>query len=182
MTGQALAARIAALMPRAEADLADLVACACRPAAEWVAAAFTEAGLWDVHLDETPDGSYAVLGHRPPPARGAPTVLLHCRYDRAAEGIDNVIVHLTALRALGDDLPLGVKLLADAAHGGLARYVPAHAADLRADTILADDRPASAVLAGTFPRARILLLGATGLGTGLERLALAEALFLRTYG
>ncbi len=87
-----LASRIAALMPRAQADLTELVAIPsvadprqyppeeCHKAAQWVADAFTEAGLRDVHLAETPDGSHAVIGHRPPPP-GAPTVLLYCHYD-----------------------------------------------------------------------------------------------------
>lgn len=92
MSEHELADRIAALMPRAKADLTELVAIPsvadprqyppeeCRKAAQWVADAFTEAGLRDVHLAETPDGSAAVLGHRPPPP-GAPTVLLYCHYD-----------------------------------------------------------------------------------------------------
>ncbi|MBO1419568.1 dipeptidase, partial [Streptomyces sp. FH025] len=59
-TTDELARRIAELMPRAKADLAELVALPsvadprqyppekCREAAEWVAAAFTETGLRDV--------------------------------------------------------------------------------------------------------------------------------------
>ncbi|MFC5911678.1 dipeptidase, partial [Streptacidiphilus monticola] len=87
-----LTRRIAGLMDRAKQDLTELVAIPsvadprqyppeeCRRAAEWVAHAFAEAGLQDVHLAQTPDGSHAVLGHRPPPP-GAPTVLLYCHYD-----------------------------------------------------------------------------------------------------
>lgn len=89
---RALAERIDALMPRAKSDLAELVAIRsvadprqfppeeCERAARWVADAFTEAGLIDVRLEETPDGSHAVLGHRPGP-EGSPTVLLYCHYD-----------------------------------------------------------------------------------------------------
>lgn len=72
-----LARRIAELMPKAKSDLAELVAIPsvadprqyppehCREAAEWVAREFTAVGLHDVHLEETPDGSHAVIGHRP---------------------------------------------------------------------------------------------------------------------
>jgi acetylornithine deacetylase/succinyl-diaminopimelate desuccinylase-like protein len=87
-----LAARIHALMPRARQDLAELVAIAsvadprqypaqnCKEAADWLVKAFAEAGLRNMRLEETPDGSMAVLGDRPAPP-GAPTVLLYCHYD-----------------------------------------------------------------------------------------------------
>ncbi|GAA2654996.1 MULTISPECIES: dipeptidase [Streptomyces] len=87
-----LAERIAHLMPRAQSDLADLVAIPsiadprsyppedCRRAAEWVRDAFAEVGFRDLRLAETSDGSLAVLGERPGPA-GAPTVLLYSHYD-----------------------------------------------------------------------------------------------------
>ncbi|RKE20004.1 dipeptidase [Streptomyces sp. TLI_171] len=182
-----LAARIAALMPRAQADLAELIAIPsvadprqqppekCREAAEWVAAAFTDAGLRDVRLAETPDGSHAVLGHRPPPP-GAPTVLLYCHYDvqpplddaawttppfrlterdgrwygrGTADCKGNIVMHLTALRALGDDLPVGIKLVAEGSEeqglGGLEAYVPQHAEDLHADALLICDTGNAAV-------------------------------------
>ncbi|MFF4342859.1 dipeptidase [Kitasatospora sp. NPDC001540] len=182
-----LAARIAALMPQAKRDLAELVAIPsvadprqqppekCRQAAEWVAAAFTDAGLRDVRLAETPDGSHAVLGHRPPPP-GAPTVLLYCHYDvqpplddaawttppfelterdgrwygrGTADCKGNVVMHLTALRALGDDLPVGIKLVAEGSEeqgtGGLEAYVPQHPEDLHADVLLVCDTGNAAV-------------------------------------
>ncbi|GLW70170.1 dipeptidase [Kitasatospora phosalacinea] len=182
-----LAARIAALMPQAKRDLAELVAIPsvadprqqppekCREAAEWVAAAFTGAGLQDVRLVETPDGSHAVLGHRPPPP-GAPTVLLYCHYDvqpplddaawttppfqlterdgrwygrGTADCKGNIVMHLTALRALGDDLPVGVKLVAEGSEeqgtGGLEAYVPQHPEDLHADVLLVCDTGNAAV-------------------------------------
>ncbi|MEV4558278.1 dipeptidase [Kitasatospora sp. NPDC049285] len=186
-TDTELAARIASLMPRAKADLTELVAIPsvadprqyppekCREAAEWVAAAFTDAGLRDVRLAETPDGSHAVLGHRPPPP-GAPTVLLYCHYDvqpplddaawttppfqlterdgrwygrGTADCKGNIVMHLTALRALGDDLPVGVKLVAEGSEeqgtGGLEAYVPQHAEDLHADALLICDTGNAAV-------------------------------------
>jgi len=182
-----LARRISELMPRAKADLAELVAIPsvadprqyppekCREAAQWVADAFAEAGLQDVHLAETPDGSHAVLGHRPPPP-GAPTVLLYCHYDvqpplddsawttppfqlterdgrwygrGAADCKGNVVMHLTALRALGDDLPVGVKLVAEGSEeqgtGGLEAYVARHADELHADALLICDTGNAAV-------------------------------------
>ena len=90
---------------------------------------FSGAGLQEVHLEETPDGHPAVFGHVPAPP-GAPTVLLYCHYDvqppldptgtawkspvfelterdgrwygrGAADCKGNIVVHLTALRALG---------------------------------------------------------------------------------
>ncbi|MFF2657052.1 dipeptidase [Kitasatospora sp. NPDC058032] len=182
-----LARRIAALMPRARADLAELVAIPsvadprqyppeeCRRAAEWVAAAFADAGLRDVHLEETPDGSHAVVGHRPPPP-GAPTVLLYAHYDvqpplddaawtsppfelterdgrwygrGAADCKGNIVMHLTALRALGEDLPVGLKLVVEGSEeqgtGGLEAYVPPHAGELHADALLVCDTGNAAV-------------------------------------
>ncbi|MEV6978682.1 dipeptidase [Kitasatospora sp. NPDC093806] len=182
-----LARRIAESMPRAKADLAELVAIPsvadprqyppekCRQAAEWVAAAFAEAGLRDVHLEETPDGSHAVVGHRPPPP-GAPTVLLYAHYDvqpplddaawasppfelterdgrwygrGTADCKGNIVMHLTALRALGDDLPVGLKLVVEGSEeqgtGGLEAYVPPHAGELHADALLVCDTGNAAV-------------------------------------
>ncbi|HTZ85960.1 MAG TPA: dipeptidase [Solirubrobacteraceae bacterium] len=175
--------RVAALMPRAHDDLAALVACRsvadprqfpaeeCLKAAQLVIEGFTQAGLHDVRLEETPDGHPAVFGQRPAP-EGAPTVLLYCHYDvqppldpagdawktppfelherdgrwygrGAADCKGNIVAHLTALRALGSDLPVGVKLIAEGSEeqgtGGLERFVPAHADLLRADTIIVAD-------------------------------------------
>ncbi|MFD0258001.1 dipeptidase [Kitasatospora indigofera] len=193
-----LARRIAELMPRAKSDLARLVAIPsvadprqypperCREAAEWVATAFTEAGLQDVHLEETPDGSHAVIGHRPPPP-GAPTVLLYCHYDvqpplddaawtsppfelterdgrwygrGTADCKGNIVMHLTALRALGEDIPVGLKLVAEGSEeqgtGGLEEYVPPHAGELHADALLVCDTGNAAV---GVPTATITLRG-----------------------
>ncbi|MFM9370993.1 dipeptidase [Streptomyces sp. Da 82-17] len=176
-----LGGKISALMPRARRDLAELVAIPsvadplqyrpqeCRRAAQWVADAFTEAGFRDVHLAETPDGSHAVLGHRPPP-HGAPTVLLHCHYDvhppldesawtsppftlterdgrwygrGAADCKGNIVMHLTALRALGEDIPVGLKFVADGSEeqgtGALEQYVAEHPEQFLADAALVCD-------------------------------------------
>ena len=68
--------RVDQLMERAEADLAQLVAIPsvadprqyppeeCARAAQWVLDAFVEEGFRDAHLEETADGSHAVIGSR----------------------------------------------------------------------------------------------------------------------
>ncbi|MCH0542762.1 dipeptidase [Streptomyces sp. MUM 203J] len=87
-----IAATVASLMPRAKAELTELVAfpsvadpaqfprSACEGAAEWVAAALHAEGFTDVALLDTPDGSQSVYGYLPGP-EGAPTVLLYAHYD-----------------------------------------------------------------------------------------------------
>jgi cysteinylglycine-S-conjugate dipeptidase len=143
----------------------------CLRAARLVIDGFTHAGLRDVRLEETPDGHPAVFGQRPAPD-GAPTVLLYCHYDvqppldptghawetppfelheregrwygrGAADCKGNIVAHLTALRALGGDLPVGVKLIAEGSEeqgtAGLERFVPGHADLLRADAIIVAD-------------------------------------------
>ncbi|MFI1925514.1 MULTISPECIES: dipeptidase [unclassified Streptomyces] len=206
-----LGPRIAALMPRAKADLAELVAIPsvadprqyppeeCTRAAQWVADAFTRAGLRDVHLAETPDGSHAVLGHRPPPP-GAPTVLLYCHYDvqpplddtawnsppftlteRAdgrwygrgtADCKGNIVMHLTALRALGEDVPVGLKFVAEGSEeqgtGGLEAYVGQHPEQFLADALLVCDTGNAEVGTGT---ATITLRGLANLVVTVRTLA-----------
>lgn len=177
----ALRDRVAGYMPRARADLAELVAFRsvadprqfppeeCERAARWVADAFVAAGLARAELYETPDGSTAVIASRPAPP-GAPTVLLYCHYDvqppldeaawhtpvwelterdgrwygrGAADCKGNIVVHLTALRALGEQLPVGVTLVAEGSEeqgtGGLERFVEANPELLRADAIVVLD-------------------------------------------
>ena len=178
-----LQSRVSALMPQARKDLEALVACQsvadprqfpaseCLKAAQLVIDAFTDVGLRDVRLEQTPDGHPAVYGHRPAPD-GAPTVLLYCHYDvqppldptgsawkspafalteragrwygrGAADCKGNIVMHLTALRALGGDLPVGIKLIAEGSEeqgtGGLEAFVPEHADLLHADTIIVAD-------------------------------------------
>ena len=124
-----------------------------------------------MRLEETPDGHPSVFGQIPAPD-GAPTVLLYCHYDvqppldptgtawkspvfelterdgrwygrGAADCKGNIVAHLTALRALGGELPVGVKLIAEGSEeqgtGGLEGFVPGHADLLRADAILVAD-------------------------------------------
>ena len=182
-TAPDLTNRVSSLMNEARSDLEELVACQsvadprqfpaseCLKAAHLVIDKFSEAGLRDVRLEDTPDGHPAVYGHRPAPA-GAPTVLLYCHYDvqppldptgkawksppfelterdgrwygrGASDCKGNIVAHLTALRALGDQIPVGVKLIAEGSEeqgtGGLEAFVPEHADLLRADTIIVAD-------------------------------------------
>ncbi|MFJ8309956.1 MULTISPECIES: dipeptidase [unclassified Streptomyces] len=92
MTAHPIAETIAALMPRAKAELTELVAfqsvadeavaprSECEAAANWVADALRSEGFQDVALLDTPDGSQSVYGLLPGPV-GAPTVLLYAHYD-----------------------------------------------------------------------------------------------------
>ena len=89
----ALAETVAALMPRARAELAragvlpfgrrsaavPARASARRPPS-WVADALRTEGFQDVALLDTPDGTQSVYGLLPGP-QGAPTVLLYAHYD-----------------------------------------------------------------------------------------------------
>ncbi|HEY5834085.1 dipeptidase [Streptomyces sp.] len=87
-----LSETVASLIPRARAELAELVSFAsvadarqfpkseCEKAAAWVAAALRDEGFQDVALLDTPDGTQSVYGFLPGPAE-APTVLLYAHYD-----------------------------------------------------------------------------------------------------
>lgn len=205
-----LAQRIAGLMDRAKADLTELVSIPsvadprqyppeeCHRAARWVADAFTEAGLHDVHLAETPDGSHAVIGHRPAPP-GAPTVLLYCHYDvqppldddawttppftlterdgrwygrGTADCKGNIVMHLTALRALGDDIPVGIKFVAEGSEeqgtGGLEQYVAQHPEQFLANALLVCDTGNAEVGTGT---ATVTLRGLANVVVTVDTLA-----------
>ncbi|WP_442972062.1 dipeptidase [Rhodococcus sp. P1Y] len=125
----------------------------CVGAAEWVRDAFLDAGITSAELIDTVDGSLAVVGHRPAP-EGAPTVLLYSHYDvqpdgerslwssepfelterdgrwygrGAADCKGNVIMHLLALRAIGDDLGVGITVVSEGSEemgtGGLEHLV-----------------------------------------------------------
>ncbi|MFC8296020.1 dipeptidase [Streptomyces sp. NPDC057242] len=92
MTANPIAETVRSLMPRARAELTELVAfesvadesvaprSECEAAANWVADALRTEDFRDVALLDTPDGSQAVYGILPGPA-GAPTVLLYAHYD-----------------------------------------------------------------------------------------------------
>ncbi|MGX7761681.1 M20/M25/M40 family metallo-hydrolase [Streptomyces angustmyceticus] len=92
MSDSPLARTVAALQPRAKAELAELVAfksvadpdqfprSECEAAAGWIVEALRADGFQDVALLDTPDGTQSVYGFLPGPA-GAPTVLLYAHYD-----------------------------------------------------------------------------------------------------
>jgi acetylornithine deacetylase/succinyl-diaminopimelate desuccinylase-like protein len=185
---EATRAAVRDLMPRARADLTELVAMTsvadprqyppeeCARAAQWVLDAFAERGFTDARLEETADGSMAVVGSRPCGDPDAPTVLLYAHYDvqppldeaawrtppfeltevdgrwfgrGAADCKGNIVMHLTALRTLGDDIPVNLKLVVEGSEemgtGGLEQWVPGHEDLLRADTILVCDTGNAAV-------------------------------------
>jgi acetylornithine deacetylase/succinyl-diaminopimelate desuccinylase-like protein len=188
MTGPGdVSERVDALMGRARAELAELVAVKsvadprqyppseCERAATWVRDAFAEVGFTDARLAPTVDGSQAVIGSREGPP-GAPTVLLYAHYDvqppldesswhsppfelterdgrwygrGSADCKGNILMHLTALRALGDALPVNLKLVVEGSEeqgtGGLEDFVPRHPDLLRADAILVCDTGNAAV-------------------------------------
>ncbi|MFE4977957.1 dipeptidase [Kitasatospora sp. NPDC056651] len=145
----------------------------CEKAARWVADAFAAEGLTGIRLLDTPDGTQSVYGELPGP-EGAPTVLLYSHYDvqppldeaawispafelterdgrwygrGAADCKGNILMHLTALRALrqvhGDAYPVGLKIIVEGSEeqgtGGLERYAEAHPELLAADAIVIGD-------------------------------------------
>jgi acetylornithine deacetylase/succinyl-diaminopimelate desuccinylase-like protein len=144
----------------------------CERAAQWVVDAFTAVGMQHVQASPTPDGSRAVHGVAPGPP-GSPTVLLYCHYDvqpplgeddwvspvwelverdgrwygrGSADCKGNIVMHLTALRALrqaNGGWPCTIKLICEGSEeqgtGGLEEFVPANADLLRADAILVVD-------------------------------------------
>ena len=97
-----IGAEVRKLMPTAKSELATLVAMRsvadprqfppeeCRRAAEWVREAFHAAGVGEVDLIETSDGSDAVVGNQPGPP-GTPTVLLYCHYDVQPPGDEKTL-------------------------------------------------------------------------------------------
>ncbi|APE33047.1 dipeptidase [Nocardia mangyaensis] len=152
----------------------------CARTARWVADAFAAVGLTEVSLHETPDGSTAVIASKPAPP-GAPTVLLYCHYDvqppldddawhtpvwtltekdgrwygrGAADCKGNIVTHLTALRAIGPDFPIGIKVVSEGSEeqgtGGLEKFVVANPDLLTADAILVADCGNFAVGVPTF--------------------------------
>ena len=141
----------------------------CQAMVDFVVTRFAELGLRDVRGHDTPDGSKAICGHKPGPP-GSPTVLLYFHHDvqppldnaswetpvweltekdgrwygrGAADCKGNIATHLTALRALGDDLPVGIKIVGEGSEeqgtGGLEAFVPEHHHLLKADAIVVCD-------------------------------------------
>jgi cysteinylglycine-S-conjugate dipeptidase len=110
-----------------------------RTSAQEVAALLRQAGMPAVEILSVEGGQPAVLGHRPAPP-GAPTVLLYAHHDvqptgdrsgwvsdpwdpaerdgrlygrGAADDKAGIAAHLSALRAHGDKLPVGVTVLVE---------------------------------------------------------------------
>ena len=134
-----------------------------------VARLLKDAGLPGVRMMDVPGAPQAVFGARP--ARdGAPTVLLYAHYDvqpagpedmwhtkpfepterdgrlygrGAADDKSGVVMHAGTLLALGDDCPVGVKVLIEgqeeAGAGGIEQFVHANAELLTADVIVISD-------------------------------------------
>ena len=175
----------------------------CQSAARWVVDAFSEVGLDDMRMSPTADGSMAVHGHTPVPS-GAPIVLLYSHYDvqpplgeekwetpvwhltdrdgrwygrGAADCKGNIVMHLTALRALKQvhgDFRCRVKLICEGSEeqgtGGLEAFVPENADLLRADTILVCDTGNFAV---GIPTLTTTLRGMTSIDVTVEGLGSA---------
>ncbi|MGW6457236.1 M20/M25/M40 family metallo-hydrolase [Streptomyces sp. NPDC055078] len=92
MTADPISETVASLLPRAKAELTELVAfrsvadpaqfprSECEAAAGWCADALRAEGFQEVAVLDTPDGTQSVYGLLPGPA-GAPTVLLYAHYD-----------------------------------------------------------------------------------------------------
>lgn len=151
----------------------------CRDAARWLVRTLTAAGLEEAQTYEAGDGSECVLA-RASRSVDAPTVLLYSHYDvqpplasalwetppweltdrsdgrwygrGAADCKGNVIVHLTALRALQalyGRVPLNVIVVVDGSEeqgsAGLAALVRSHPHVLRADIICVADAGSVAV-------------------------------------
>lgn len=206
-----LRTRITELMPQVREELAELVAIRsvadprqfppeeCERAAQWVLDRFAALGFTDARLEETADGSNAVVGSRPCARTDAPTVLLYAHYDvqppldddawetppfemiekdgrwygrGTADCKGNIVMHLAALRALGEDVPVNLKLVVEGSEeqgtGGLEAFVVDNADLLRADTILVCDTGNAAV---GHPAATVSLRGMVNVVVTVEALA-----------
>jgi acetylornithine deacetylase/succinyl-diaminopimelate desuccinylase-like protein len=140
----------------------------CIDAADRVARHFSDVGFTNVAMREMRDGYPAIYGERQA-KRGAPTVLLYAHYDvqppldekawksppfkltekrgrwfgrGAADCKGNIVMHLTALRALDGEGP-NLKVIVEGAEeqgtGALEEYVEKHPREFKADAILICD-------------------------------------------
>jgi acetylornithine deacetylase/succinyl-diaminopimelate desuccinylase-like protein len=204
--------RIADLMPVVRDELTELVSLRsvadprqfpaeeCERTAQWVLGKFADLGFSDAHLEETADGSMAVVGSRRTSRAGeSPTVLLYAHYDvqpplddaawktppfeltevdgrwygrGTADCKGNIVMHLAALRALGDQVPVNLKLVVEGSEeqgtGGLEAFVADHPDLLRADAILVCDTGNAAV---GHPAATVSLRGMVNVVVTVEALA-----------
>jgi cysteinylglycine-S-conjugate dipeptidase len=167
-------------------------------AARAVEALLRAAGLGNARLVDVPGGPPAVFAERPAPP-GRPTVLFYSHYDvqppgdeaawttppftpqvragrlygrGAADDKAGVIMHATALRALGAELDVGVKVLIEgeeeAGRGSLDAWVAANRELVRADLIVVAD--VGNVAAGV-PTLTTSLRGMTALEVEVQTLA-----------
>src|SRR5215207_9151732 len=134
--------------------------------AELVARLFREAGVENARAERVGDGRPAVIGRRAAPA-GAPTVLLYAHHDvqpvgdlsqwdsepfepverngrlygrGTADDKAGVMAHIAALRAFGDDLPVGVVVFVEGEEefgsDSLDGLLAEHREELRSDVIV----------------------------------------------
>jgi cysteinylglycine-S-conjugate dipeptidase len=139
-----------------------------REAAELTASLLREV-LDDVEIVDVPGAPPTVVGRAPAP-EGAPTVMLYAHYDvqppgpeeawttpafeptlrdgrlygrGAADDKSGVALHVAALRALGDDLAVGVVVLVEGdeetGRGTFDEYLAAHRDELAAEVIVVAD-------------------------------------------
>jgi cysteinylglycine-S-conjugate dipeptidase len=154
-------------IPSVSADpgaLEQLTTCAAE-----VAAMFRSAGIANARVVRADSGLPAVVGSRPGPP-GAPTVLLYAHHDvqppgdlqawasdpfepheqagrlygrGAADDKAGIGVHLAALRACGDSLPVGIAILIEGEEEigspTVAAILDAHRSELRCDVVLLPD-------------------------------------------
>ena len=171
----------------------------CTQTAYRVRDMFLDEGFADVRLEVTPDGSEAVVGSRACSDPAAPTVLLYAHYDvqpplddaawntppfelhevngrwygrGAADCKGNILAHLVALRALGEDVPVNLRLVIEgseeAGTGGLEAFVAANPDLFRADAILVCDTGNAAV---GRPAVTVSLRGMVNIVVSVEALA-----------
>ena len=190
---------------RSVADPRQYPAEECERAAQWVLEKFADARLHR-RPPRGDRGRQPWPWSDPGRARdpGAPTVLLYAHYDvqppldddawrtppfeltevdgrwygrGAADCKGNIVMHLAALRALGDDVPVNLKLVVEGSEeqgtGGLEAFVPAHADLLRADAILVCDTGNAAV---GHPAATVSLRGMVNVVVTVEALRLGDPL------
>jgi acetylornithine deacetylase/succinyl-diaminopimelate desuccinylase-like protein len=155
-------------MPSVHGGTAEQVT-ACRSAGEEVLRLVREVGVANAELVATDDGSAAVVGDVRGP-EGAPTVLLYSHYDvqppgdpagwtgspwerverdgrwfgrGAADCKGNLVMLLTALRAIPRPWPVGIRIVCEgseeASTGGLTRLVEARPELFAADVMLVAD-------------------------------------------
>lgn len=141
----------------------------CDGIVDWLCEAFVELGFTDTRAYPTSDGSKTVIGQRLARDAGpdTPTVLLYFHHDvqpagdegswttspwqltdrdgrwygrGAADCKGNIAMVLTALRGLGDDVGVNLRIVGEGSEeqgtGGLEDFVPRHPELLDADVIL----------------------------------------------